>query len=184
MKRKILIILLTIPFLLGFRSIDFKGYFDPDFLDYKMESAIVCFGSATMVLEENFLKSFSKQKGIKSLKWKRCDEVFPPTRDWSLEARVNQAKKYGYKSILGIGIEFEAFGASATFFTDTTATSSALSSQSEYEITIFDIETQKKAYVAKVGVQNRGTFYAGNAKSEAKALAGRLIKEFKKSKIL
>ena len=184
MKIKLLLFFIIIQLLLGLRSIDYKGYFDPDFLDYRMESTIVCFGSATIVLEESFLKSFSKQKAIKSFQWKRCDEIFPPTRDWNLETRVEQAKKYGYQTILGIGMEFEAFGGNATTYHGGSSMSSAFSSQSEYEITIFDIETKRKAYVAKVGVQNKGTYYAGNVKSEAKALAKRLVKEFKKTKIL
>ena len=185
MNKKIIIILFAIPIILGLKKIDFKGYKDPDFMDYKIDSTILCFGSTTMVLEEAFTKSFAKQKDIKNINWKPCDDIFPPTRDWTGETRRDQALKLGYQSILGIGINFEASGdATYTSYGDGSAYSSAMTSQSEWEIVVFDMELQKKVWVAKVGITNRGTFYANNAKNDGKALAKRLVSELKKSELM
>ena len=183
--KKFLLVLISLPFLMGLRSIDFKGYKDPDFMDYKIESTILCFGSTTMVLEASFVKSFAKQQAIKNLNWKVCDDVYPPTRDWDADSRKAQALKYGYKSMIGVGIDFAVTDdSSATFYNDGVAISGSMSSQSEYEIVIFDWESQRKVWVAKVGVVNRGMLYAGNAKGEAKALAKRLAKELQNAGLL
>ena len=185
MRYRYFIVLLILPVLLGLKKIDFKGYKDPDFLDYKIETTILCFGSTTMVLEEAFTKSFAKQKDIKNIKWVRCDDIFPPTRDWTGETRRTQALKLGYQSILGIGINFESSGdATYTSYGDGNAYSSAMTSQSEWEIVVFDMELQKKVWVAKVGITNKGTFYANNAKNDGKALAKRLVSELKKSEMI
>ena len=183
--KKTLIIICMLPLIMGLRSIEFKGYKDPDFLDYKIGSAILCFGSTTMVLEDSFIKSFSKQKSTKNLNWKTCDDVYPPTREWDPDSRNALALKNGFTSMIGVGIDFAVTNDSTgTYYNDGIAISSPLSSQSEYEIIIYDFESQRKVWVAKVGVVNRGTFFAGNAKGEAKALAKRLAKELQKASLL
>jgi len=167
-----LIIILSLS-LMGLRSIDFKSYTDPDFEGYKAESFVVCFGSTTMILEAGFINSLKKQKGLKNIKWLPCDDLYPPTREWTSDTRASHALKKGYKTLLGVGIEFSAKSAPAY----SSGFDSPLYSQSEYELTLFDFETNKKAWVAKVGISNKGAAFAGNAKGDGKALATRTIKE-------
>ena len=164
--------------MLALRSIEFRSFTDPDYENYKISSFVVCFGATTMYLEGVFLKSLERNKSLTNINWMSCEDLYSPTRDWTDEARRNYALKKGIDALLGVGYQFYAEGSTVY---SSGSISSPLTSQSEYEIVLFDWVENRKAWVGKVGVINRGTYFAGNAKGEAKALAKRLIKELRKS---
>jgi len=156
------IVLVSVPILLGLRDVDFKGYTDPDFLDYKADSFAVCYTNATNSFQMPFEKEFFKLVKKNKMAGQRCDDVFPPTRDWTLESRLDLMVKLNIDAILLVDVGLES--------------GDRLFKQDEFSAELIDAISNRKVWVGKAGINSSGTLFT-KTKGVAKLLAKLIFKD-------
>tara|TARA_B100001250_G_C19479458_1_gene648060 strand:+ start:99 stop:668 length:570 start_codon:yes stop_codon:yes gene_type:complete len=157
--KRFLILVFALPFLLAFRSTDFKGYTDPDFMTYKADSFVVCYTNATANFQMPFEKQFFNLVRKNKLGGKRCDDVFPPTRKWTNESRLELMVKLDIDALLVVTVGLEE---GDRFF-----------SQEEYTAELIDAGSSRVVWLGKAAINASGTAFTsikGSAKTLAKAV--------------
>ena len=194
-----ILVLLVLSFMTfsshALRSTDFEAYTDPDFVDYKFTKVmLVVEGSfaATKMISERLQKEFSK-RDIDLVDHKR---LFPPTREWTPEARNDALTKNLIDAVLVVtpgasavstmpGITQTYGRASGNYNNNTGSFSGSGTSTSyhmldtrssaEFSAVLLDVKTSRIAWYADILTSAGGAFFVGTA-GDAKAVAKGIIK--------
>jgi hypothetical protein len=177
------------------RSTEFEAYTDPDYEGYQFKKVMLVVESgfeATKIITKRLTKEFNK-RGITLVEHKR---MFPPTRDWTSEARNKILKQKEIDAVLVITPGASAasimpaitqtYGSVSGNYNESTGSFSGSGSASSYQIysakskaefsaVLFDIPSSRTAWYVDILTKAGGTFFVGD-KGDAKAAAKGVVK--------
>jgi len=202
MKVKIgrsILIILSLSFVAfsshALRSTDIEAYTDPDFVDYKFTKVLLVVEGGfevTKIVSKRLAKDFSK-RGIVLIDQKR---LFPPTREWTSEARNAVLKKNLVDAVLVVtpgassasvmpaitqtygNVNGNYNDSSGTFSGSGSATSYQLysaRSEAEFSAILLDVATSRIVWYTDILTKAGGTFFVGS-KGDAKAVSKGVLK--------
>jgi hypothetical protein len=177
------------------RSTDFESYTDPDFIDYKFTKVMLVVEGGfevTKIVSKRLSKDFAK-RGIGLVDQKR---LFPPTREWTAEARNEVLKKNQVVAVLVVtpgasaasimpaitqtygNVSGNYNDSSGSFSGSGSATSYQLysaRSEAEFSAVLLDVSTSRIVWYTDILTKAGGTFFVGS-KGDAKAVAKGVLK--------
>jgi hypothetical protein len=181
------------------RSSSTQSYTDPDFKGYQPKKLLLVVMDASPDLRRELEERASETLGAAGLQVVPERELFPPTREWTPDARKELMTREGIDASLVIGVgradssvipfatntfsnaRVSGYGSSATVTGNSTSYNMyAVKSQAEFSAVIMTVAEQRIAWYADISTKASGAFFVGekgDAKAVAKEIAEALAKD-------
>ena len=165
------------------RSTKIEAYTDPDFLDYKIRTAVLFVQTDDFETRKAIEKTFVDRMAKYGVTVNLEAQLFPPTREWSAAERHAQYTKQGISAGIIISLNRRSSqitpSGMSTYYSNSSSQSyisKSAKSRASFGAIVFDTKTYKTVWTGEIFVKASGTWVVG-AKKDARAAAKKIIKD-------